>query len=136
MAARKQLIETLFIDEGFGALDSGSLDLAMEGQPQSVRCSSSRQAGLALRQLQLKVTRRFVLCPFSTALQAGRPSPSWLIRQCLEGHIQGVNETLLLIGKMYLTIQLAPERFDHTRPEAPPGWRINRRAAVFSPCQI
>ena len=29
MAARKQLIETLFIDEGFGALDSGSLDLAM-----------------------------------------------------------------------------------------------------------
>lgn len=31
LAARKQLIETLFIDEGFGALDSGSLDLAMEG---------------------------------------------------------------------------------------------------------
>ena len=31
LAARKQLIETLFIDEGFGALDSGSLDPAMEG---------------------------------------------------------------------------------------------------------
>ena len=31
LAARKQLIETLFIDEGFGALDSDSLDLALEG---------------------------------------------------------------------------------------------------------
>lgn len=31
LASRKQLIETLFIDEGFGALDGSSLDLAMEG---------------------------------------------------------------------------------------------------------